>query len=62
MDIAADVEDMWQRHDEEQQEKRFYEIAGRLHSLVIDGKLDVLDFEDCLYAMGILTEWKRSKA
>ena len=49
-----------QQADLEQQEQRYFEIAGRLHSLVIDGKLDPLDFEDVLYSFGILTEWKRS--
>ena len=48
-----------QRQDSEQQEQRYFEIAGRLHSLVIDGKLDPSDFEDVLYSFGILTEWKK---
>ena len=48
-----------QQADLEQQEQRYYEIAGRLHSLVIDGKLDPLDFEDVLIAFGILTEWRK---
>ena len=49
-----------QKADLEQQERRFYEIAGRLHSLVMMGAFDIKDFEDTLYGFGILTEWKRS--
>lgn len=41
-----------------EQERRCYELAAVLHSLVIDGKLDAKDFEDILSAMGVLKGWK----
>ena len=59
-DVAIACLEAEQEADLEQQEQRYFEIAGRLHSLVIDGKLDPSDFEDILIAMGILTDWKRS--
>ena len=48
-----------QQADLEQQEQNYYAIAKRLHFCVIDGYLTPAEFHDILYAMGILTEWKK---
>ncbi len=50
-----------QKQDTEQQERRYFEIASRLHFCVLDGYLTKDEFEDILIAMGILTDWKRSQ-
>ena len=50
-----------QQADMEQQEREYYRIAARLHFCVLDGYLTAQEMENCLYAMGILTEWKKGK-
>ena len=50
-----------QQADMEAQEREYYRIAARLHFCVLDGYLTAQEFEDCLYAMGILTEWKKGQ-